>query len=610
MKSILDVQLQKLFLITLVLKVASSFLGWYLVSPWVLGFAVPLLIMGCYIGLGYFRHNSDVTDEKFADSCYYLGFIFTITSIIFSLFDLPYIGTRIQDIAVRFGAAMVSTVFGLAVRVYLVSFKEDASDALKNAEQAVLDATRILAEHLRLTVDRLKDFESQVDSATRSSVEHVNLQIENLSKNHAEKLAAFFSDLSAQNQTAFTSALAEVKTASQRLTESVDGYSLGMRSNLASIEAKVTGFAEAVTDRLNTTTFPDDYFAKRLEIPLSHISDSANAFAGQVKQVSAGVAETSTLISRALKKLSDKAEATGESLDTVLRLTSQQQAVLDSAEAQLATLDQMTATLTSFHASLDGISAGIEAGTTATSQLTNALSIVIEDGVATRQHLDGSLGRVFDRLDASTAASNRVATELQTSSETSRASISGLAERLEKDLSATSMAVQALATRMEVSTAANASVSSALDAVANTSSLLATKLDRMISGDEQLAVALESLAQHALSAIERTEAASGCLQERLRQFSSLDSLFQAQSIELQAITNRIRDIKVVVELAPQSMLPNPYSSHSESIGAPRVIALDPSANASDRVIRISHGPAFNHGPNPQEVPLIAQAHAE
>jgi len=192
MKSIFDIRLQKLFLIAFVLKVCSSFIGWRFQDPWIFGFTVPLLIMGAYIVLGYFRRDNDVADEKFADTCYYLGFIFTITSIVFSLFDLPHIGTRIQDIAVRFGAAMVSTVLGLAVRVYLVSFKKDVADAIKDAEDSVLDATRKFTEQLTVALERLSDFECQVDTAAKASVERVNLQVENLSKNHADKLAAFF----------------------------------------------------------------------------------------------------------------------------------------------------------------------------------------------------------------------------------------------------------------------------------------------------------------------------------------------------------------------------------------------------------------------------------
>ena len=193
--NIRDIRVQKLFAIALVLKVLSSGLGWYLQSPWILGFGVPICIMVVYIWLGLFRRDSDVSDDKFADSAYYLGFIFTITSIIFSLFDLPNIGAKIQDIAVRFGAAMVSTVLGLGIRVYLVSFRVDVSDAIRDAEDTLLGATRAFTERLTMALERLQDFESRVDLATRSSIERVNLQVEALSKNHADKLTGFFSDL-------------------------------------------------------------------------------------------------------------------------------------------------------------------------------------------------------------------------------------------------------------------------------------------------------------------------------------------------------------------------------------------------------------------------------
>lgn len=265
MAGILDIRVQKLFVVILFFKILSSGLGWYFGFPWSLGFWIPLALMTAYIVLGLKRHDSDVTDEKYADTCYYLGFIFTITSIIFSLFDLPNIGTKIQDIAVRFGAAMVSTVLGLAVRVYLVSFKRDVADAIKDAEDAVIDASQKFREQLVIAFEKLRDFQSEVDVASKATVERVQMQVEAMSKNYADKLSGFFAELTSRNQEAFTEALAEVRGASGRLANSVDGYSKGMRTNLASIEEKVVAFADAVTDRLRTTTFPDDYFAKNLD---------------------------------------------------------------------------------------------------------------------------------------------------------------------------------------------------------------------------------------------------------------------------------------------------------------------------------------------------------
>src|SRR5262245_22943035 len=103
------IPLDKLFLIVVLSKVSCSFLAWALGSPWLLGFYLPLVLMAIYVALGFFRVPGDVSDTKFGDSCYYLGFVFTISSIAFSLFDIPDLDKegRLRDVAVRFGAAMV-----------------------------------------------------------------------------------------------------------------------------------------------------------------------------------------------------------------------------------------------------------------------------------------------------------------------------------------------------------------------------------------------------------------------------------------------------------------------------------------------------------------------
>ena len=237
MRTPFDIRVQKLFAIVLLLKVASSALAWALRMPWSLGFAVPLTLMLFYIGVGLGRRRDDVSDEKFADSCYYLGFIFTITSITFSLFDLPSIGTQLESIAVRFGAAMVSTVLGLGVRVYLVSFEHDATDAYRDAEEAVIDASRRFTQQLGLSLERLRDFEAEVDLAAKVSVERVNLQLEAIARTQAEQMNDFFADLAARNREAVASAFLDLQAASERLAETVDDYAGAMRANLDGIDA-------------------------------------------------------------------------------------------------------------------------------------------------------------------------------------------------------------------------------------------------------------------------------------------------------------------------------------------------------------------------------------
>jgi hypothetical protein len=533
MRNILDVRVQRLFLVILCLKVLSSGIGWYFMFPWSFGFFLPLAVMGTYIIVGLKRHDSDVSDEKFADTCYYLGFIFTITSIIFSLFDLPNIGDRIQDIAVRFGAAMVSTVLGLSVRVYLVSFKKDVVDAIHDAEDAVLDASRRLTEQLTMALEKLHGFEVQVDAATSSSVERVNLQIENLSKNHADKLASFFSDLTDRNQAAFTAALTEVKGASERLATAVNGYSHGMRTNLASIEAKVGAFSAAVTARLNNTTFPDDFFSKQLEAPMAQMRDAASTLSGDVKLISSEVKSSSKTLATALKKMQEQSGNAGESLDIILKLTEQQQAVLNSAQGQLSGLEQLTSTLKGFEVALLTTTAGLKTSNDVNNELVNKVSEVIKESALDRQQLDGSIASIVNKLDSNASATLKVASELEKGSNSAATSADAIIQKLDAGVTE-SKAIAAMLT-----TSANATFK------------VAVKLDGVVNAETQTTASLNNLGQRADTVISKLDQATLQFQKMLQQFSKLDDSLRAQGNEFGQVVERLMNSRDGVHVPAQ-----------------------------------------------------------
>ncbi|HEX4508636.1 MAG TPA: hypothetical protein VH328_01085 [Burkholderiaceae bacterium] len=327
-----DIRLQKLFTIVLLLKVAASGFAWALHQPWTLGFALPLALMLAYIVLGLNRREDDVPDEKFADSCYYLGFIFTITSIIFALFDLPEVGTRLDEIAVRFGAAMASTVLGLGVRVYLVSFELDTHDALRDAENAVVDAARRLREQLGLALDRMRDFEAEVDLAAKGSIERANLRLDGITREQGERLAAWFDELAQRHRPAMDAAIAEVEQANGRLASTFEGHVDVMRTHLEGVDAMVNGFLEALQKRLDASMFPPDYFAKYLAGPLAQLRSASEEIAQQVHASAGSIAQSSGALVEASRKLHVRATSTEGAFEVLARLGKQQELAAEGAQ--------------------------------------------------------------------------------------------------------------------------------------------------------------------------------------------------------------------------------------------------------------------------------------
>lgn len=248
-----QLNVQHLFIYACLLKLLAAFGGWLLHAPWLLGFALPLLLMAGYVWLGATRRDPVVGTEKFADSCFHLGFIFTLASISVALMDLPDTGVRVQDIALRFGAAMLSTVAGLSVRVVLLTFRHDLAESVEQAQAGVLASLLRFREQLNTALGSLAAFDVAVHQAAQRSVERVNLQIEALSKNHAERLAQFFAALAKGNREVFAQALDAIQGASVRLSDSVDSGANALVLALDALRDRARG-AEAALASIGRLT--------------------------------------------------------------------------------------------------------------------------------------------------------------------------------------------------------------------------------------------------------------------------------------------------------------------------------------------------------------------
>lgn len=417
---------QRLFGAALGLKIAFAGLSYGLSMPFWLGFVAPLAVMLAYMIVGYKTLSDEVSEEKFADSCYYLGFIFTIVSIVVCLIDIPHMtaGGGLQDIAVRFGAAMISTVLGMCVRVYLVSFKKDASDAMHDAEQALLDSTRLFTAQLQENLKSLQSFEHQVVAAGQASVAGVQVQVEALARNFSETLSQFYAQLNEENRVAFREMADEAKAASARLATSVDGYSHGMQEHLGNIESKVTQFADAVSARLATTEFPDDYFARRLKEPLDQMVLEINGVASAVHAVDDEVRETAVALKATLGSLNAKLKTGATLMDGVVQMAERHQALLAASEKQAETYTGFLDRMTQIEAALADVVKTAGATNQASGEVLTRLAGLAADSAALREAV---------RISLAEAAAQNVAL-----GETVRASVLEVASKIERQVEVTS----------------------------------------------------------------------------------------------------------------------------------------------------------------------------
>ncbi|MVX57759.1 MotA/TolQ/ExbB proton channel family protein [Parasutterella muris] len=147
----------RFFIFTLVFKITSAFIAFgfehsgtrsdyenltsLIFNPiWLFGFTLPLAAMGiyCYVGYQKAKTGSNRVLRAFGDSCYYLGFLFTIASIILALSGIGENEFNLSVIALRFAAAMVTTLIGMAIRICLITFSDTPNVFKKVGDTIVL----------------------------------------------------------------------------------------------------------------------------------------------------------------------------------------------------------------------------------------------------------------------------------------------------------------------------------------------------------------------------------------------------------------------------------------------------------------------------------------
>lgn len=168
-KSLLAIR--KMFVWSLVAGALSVCVPQYFNFP-LLTVLLPLLCMVLYTGFGYAQSVDSLFIEQFADSVYYLGFLLTLVALVVSLYF--YQGDTLESglLVSNFSLALLTTIYGLAVRIYINNFQVDLHSAERHVMSGVEQAANELVRKAKLISMQLDVSHQETQAAIRKSVEH------------------------------------------------------------------------------------------------------------------------------------------------------------------------------------------------------------------------------------------------------------------------------------------------------------------------------------------------------------------------------------------------------------------------------------------------------
>jgi len=398
------IRIQKLFLLVVTIKLACSFLAWRLNSPWILGFTIPLVAMGAYIVIGLLRSKNDVSDERFGDSCYYLGFIFTISSIAFSLFDIPDLNKegKLTEVAVRFGAAMVSTFLGFVVRVYLVGFRSDSGAAMQSLEDQIIASARALQTRLDLSREAFETFADKTQQATSTAETRIQLAVEKVGKHLTKEMADALRALATDVQRVHATAAAETQQTTKQILQGLGEISAALGKDVQRTEQLFTGLEERLFARLNAVVFPEDLFMKQVAPAVRALVETVSTLGSDLTNLRTTVQQSSRSLTNAMAKV----EAGMKVPQSVGELVEKQETLgremLQSMSTTTRALETSATAIREQGAALGKMVEQLGAANTRQEQVTTGIAQVVQ-GLATLQtsqkQLADGIQRVVTRLE-------------------------------------------------------------------------------------------------------------------------------------------------------------------------------------------------------------------
>lgn len=349
MRSIGAIPTQRLFVLAAAVKIISSVAtlgfasGALNLSFWIFALIIPMAAMALYIWGGLIREDRTLSDEKFADSCYYLGFLFTIVSIVVSLIDLPSIGTNLNQIAVRFGVAMVSTAAGMAVRIYLVNFKRETNDALLAAEDALVEGADRFVERLNIAAEAYQRFEISVNNSTSNVTEHVQQRLERLSEDYSKRLDEQFQKSFFLLEKTSSEVVSRIRGMLEGLNALEREILESSRSNIATYTDEVASFSRRFIESIDKAALPEDHFSKIIQPALSSLATELGRYQAQLASSTDNLLSSADGISLAFKSLDSKTRLASKTIDSLHEFSSVSRDLLAAQHTVIEELQSLVA---------------------------------------------------------------------------------------------------------------------------------------------------------------------------------------------------------------------------------------------------------------------------
>lgn len=228
---------------------------------------VPLVCIVLYAAIALHFRGLKLREDRIADNCYYLGFIYTLTSLAYALWSFQSKGLVTEQLIQDFGVALSSTIVGVIARLLINQMRIDPVEVEQSARATLAEASEKLKTEMILATTNFETYRV----AMHQSYEEAQKQ---LSESMHASITAASNDF-----TQMTKQLLDDATKTfQRHGRSAD--------KLEKAGEQMAERIEALVEKLDAIDVPSDLLTSRLSPAIAEIERAASGMRHRTDAVS------------------------------------------------------------------------------------------------------------------------------------------------------------------------------------------------------------------------------------------------------------------------------------------------------------------------------------
>lgn len=283
-------------------------------------FIWPVFFLFLYTLYGWRLENKNTV--RFADSIYFMGFLWTLIALIDTVIVREITATLVFK---GFGYALVTTGAGMFLRLLVLQFQETLPDRFLDAQEEIDKRVVTFSEELQKATREVERFRERAGqglderlSGLTASLNKIQLEIEaahNKATQSSVESLRKATDALVEELKGFTLPHEKIRSEANRLVQQLSRSSEKLEGAVSKLQEQLTQCGDQLvtsgqlfTDRLRRIDVPPDILVKQVDLITQQVQEDLASFRRTLEAAAPALDQSIRLLARSLSETPVKAE--------------------------------------------------------------------------------------------------------------------------------------------------------------------------------------------------------------------------------------------------------------------------------------------------------------